>query len=510
MGPERHGTGVWGAVFRHRWKVLAVAVVLALAGYFGAGALLTPSYTATATITLSKDRPFDPTASGNQGAQLGDPTRWASLQAAIVESSTVLSAAQNPVEVPATADEPATTVQVPATEADDFRAGLTVEAQTETNQVFVTATGTTPQNAADTADAIAYAYQAQVLAQVTAARDAALATVPETTAATDAATAASNAQQVQQINLAASSYGSGVASIDSARVPTSPSPPYPWQLGLVGGVVGLLAAAGAVAWGAHLKQRVTAPPLTGVAELARWGSLPTPRSLTDPLSGPSRSAGVVLVGLQHLGHLRTPRLEVGSVLVTAASGSAGALATGLAASAARAGRRVVLVDADEQGSRLAPFGAPVEEGLPQTLPERRWGDEVRPWVIGGGAVVGVLPLDARSLQPHVVGAGVRTLVEAGYLVIFVGGSVVSSPVAFAVAGEVDAVLVQVEADPRAEVVSKTLAQLSIAAPAVVAQVVVGDTSGGSGGDARPAQGSPARPVVSSAQPDPEVAASRRG
>ena len=486
---EQSGPGAWAAVFRHRWKVLVVAVLMAVAGYFGAGTLVVPSYTATTTITLSKDRPFDPTASGNNGAQLGDPTQWASLQAAVVGSSAVLDAALSPVPTGTG------TVSVPAEDADTFRDDLTVTAQTDTNQVVVTASADDPQEAADTADAVAYAYQAQALASVTAARDAALASVTRTDTAT-----------VQQINLAATTYGSGVASIDAATVPTSADPPYAWQVGLVAGVVGLLAAAGAVAWAAHLKQRVTAPPLAGIAELARWNQLPSFRSLSDPLSGPSRSTGVVLVGLQHLGHLRTPRLEVSSVLVTAASGNAGALATGLAASAARSGRRVVLVDADESGSRLAALGAPVQD-VGSSAPAGRWAEEVRPWVLGGDAVIGVLPLDARSLQPHAVGSGVRQLVEAGHLVIFVGGSVVSSPVAFAVAGEVDAVLVQVEADPRAEVVSKMLAQLSIAAPAVVAQVVVGDTSNNGGGEpARPEQ----RPrPVPSGQPSPEVAG-RRG
>lgn len=500
---ERNGSGTWAAVFRHRWKVLAVALVLALAGYFGAGAVLTPSYTATATITLSKDRPFDATAAGNNAAQLGDATQWAALQAAVVDTSEVLNLATTPL---ARAD--ASAVSVPAAEQDDFRQGLTIEPQTTTNQITVTATADTAADAKEIADAVAYAYQTYSLTSVTAARDAALAAVAASVTATDTAqTQQTNAAQVQQINIAASSYGSGVSSIDEADTPTAASPPYPWQLGLVAGVIGLLAAAGAVAWAAHLKQRVTASPLSGVAELARWGSLPAFRTLSDPQSVPSRSAGVVLVGLQHLGHLRTPRLEVGSVLVTAASGNAGALATGLAASAARTGRRVVLVDADEGGSRLGHFGAPVGDGA-GLLPERRWSDEIRPWVIGGGAVVGVLPLDARSLQPHVVGSGVRHLVEAGFLVIFVGGSVVSSPVTFAVAGEVDAVLVQVEADPRAEVVSKTLAQLSIAAPAVVAQVVVGDTSGGGGGESH-RQEQRARPVVASAT-EQEVAAGRRG
>ncbi|WP_432523536.1 hypothetical protein [Kineococcus sp. SYSU DK006] len=492
--PERHGSGAWAAVFRHRWKVLVVAVLMAVAGYFGAGALIAPTYSATATITLGKDRPFDPTATGNNAAQLGDPTQWAALQAAVVDSSSVLDAALLPVATGVGAE----TVQVPVDEAADFRDGLTVTPMTDTNQITVTATADSAQGAADIADAVAYAYQAQSLASVVAARDAALANI-----------AASDTAQEQQVNIAATTYGSGVSNIDAATTPTSASPPYPWQVGLVAGIVGLLAAAGAVAWAAHLKQRVTAPPLVDVAELARWSSLPSHRSLSDPLSEPSRSAGVVLVGLQHLGHLRTPRLEIGSILVTAASGSAGALATGLAASAARAGRRVVLVDADENGSRLGRLGAPVEPS-PHVLPEGRWSEEIRPWVIGGGAVVGVLPLDARSLQPHAVGAGVRHLVESGHLVIFVGGSVVSSPVTFAVAGEVDAVLVQVEADPRAEVVSKTINQLSIAAPAVVAQVVVEDVGSGGGGaepgraEHRPRQVAPA-PV-----PDQEVSAGRRG
>ncbi|PRY16023.1 Wzz/FepE/Etk N-terminal domain-containing protein [Kineococcus rhizosphaerae] len=489
---ERSGPGAWAAVFRHRWKVLVVAVVMAVAGYLGAANLIPPVYTATTTITLSKDRPFDATATGNNGAQLGDPTQWAALQAAVVQSSAVLEAATAPVATGTGTG----TVQVPAADADTFRDGLTVTAKTDTNQITVTSSASRAQDAADTADAVAYAYRALAAQGVTAARDAALANVERTDTAT-----------IQQINLAATTYGSGVASIDAAFVPTTAAAPYPWQIALVAGIVGLLAAAGAVAWAAHLKQRVTAPPLGGVAELARWNTLPSFRSLSDPLSEPSRSTGVVLVGLQHLGHLRTPRLEVSSVLVTAASGNAGALALGLAASAARSGRRVVMVDADESGSRLAMFGAPVAEAA-ASVPQGRWSEEIRPWVVGGGAVVGVLPLDARALQPHAVGSGVRHLVEAGYLVIFVGGSVVSSPVAFAVAGEVDAVLVQVEADPRAEVVSKTLAQLSIAAPDVVAQVVVGDTSSSGGGEnhrleqrSRPAGGTP--------QPSPEVAG-RRG
>ncbi|WP_432563180.1 GumC domain-containing protein [Kineococcus sp. SYSU DK003] len=487
--PGRNGSGTWAAVFRHRWKVLVVAVLMAVAGFAGAGSFIPASYSATATITLSKDRPFDPTATGNNAAQLGDPTQWASLQAAVVGSSAVLDAALSPV--PAGTG----TVQVPADEAETFRDGLTVTAKTDTNQIVVTASADSAQDAADIVDAVVYAYQAQALASVTTARDAALANVDS-----------SDTDQVQQINIAATTYGSGVASIDDADVPTASAPPYPWQIGLVAGIVGLLAAAGAVAWAAHLKQRVTAPPLAGVAELARWGSLPSQRELADPHSEPSRSAGVVLVGLQHLGHLRTPRLEVSSVLVTAASGHAGALATGLAASAARAGRRVVLVDADEDGSRLARMGAPVGPTREDRLSEHRWSEEVRPWVIGGGAVVGVLPLDARSLQPHAVGAGVRHLVESGYLVIFVGGSVVSSPVAFAVAGEVDAVLVQVEADPRAEVVSKTVNQLSIAAPAVLAQVVVGDVSSPGGESGRLEQRP--RPVVQAPVDQPVTGARR--
>ena len=172
---ERNGSGTWAAVFRHRWKVLAVALVLAVAGYFAAGALLTPSYTATATITLSKDRPFDATATGNNAAQLGDATQWAALQAAVVDTSEVLTLATTPLTT-----STGTVVSVPVSEQEDFRQGLTIEPSTDTNQITVTSTAPTAAAAAQIADAVAYAYQTYSLTSVTGARDAALASVAAT------------------------------------------------------------------------------------------------------------------------------------------------------------------------------------------------------------------------------------------------------------------------------------------------------------------------------------------
>jgi capsular polysaccharide biosynthesis protein len=475
----RSGSGAWGAISRQRWKILVVAVLMAVLGYVLPSQLLTPSYATTSTITLSKDRPYDPTTSN--ASSLGDPTKWATLQAAVAGSETVLSVAAS---------------TLPADLRSTFRDGLEILAVDESNQITVTASAEDPQDAATIADAVATAYQTVNTQKVQQATTAALTAVGDDTA------------QQQTINLNASAYGNGISVLDAATVPTAASPPYAWQIAALAGLVGLFAASGAVAWRAHLNQRVDTSPLEGIAELGRWNSVPRGRGIGDQNSVESRNAGIVLVGLQHLGHLRTPRLEVSSVLVTAASGDAGALATGLAASAARAGRRVVLVDADEGGSRLAAFGAPVAGAEQRILPERRWSEEIHPWVIGGGAVVGVLPLEARSLQPHVVGAGVRHLVEAGYLVIFVGGSVVNSPVAFAVAGEVDAVLVQIEAEPRAEVVSRTLAQLSIAAPAVVAQVVVGDTSNGTPASGERGEPLRQRPVAPPPSQTPEVSGHR--
>ena len=189
---ERTGSGAWPAVFRHRWKVLVVAVVLAVVGYVGAAALLKPSYSATATITLGKDRPFDPTATGNNAAQLGDPAQWASLQAAVVKSTTVLDSAAP---------------QVPEAERALFREVLTVTAVPDTNQVTVTAAAPSAADAAATANAVANAYQAVMTNQVATARDNAIAAVSTTS-------------DKQQITLAATTYGSGVSGIDPAIVPT--------------------------------------------------------------------------------------------------------------------------------------------------------------------------------------------------------------------------------------------------------------------------------------------------
>ena len=69
-------------------------------------------------------------------------------------------------------------------------------------------------------------------------------------------------------------------------------------------------------------------------------------------------------------------------------------------------------------------------------------------------------------------------------------------------------LVQIEAEPRAEVISRTLAQLSIAAPAVVAQVVVGDTGNGTPASGERSEPLRQRPVAPPQPQTPEV--SRRG
>ena len=450
-GPsDKSGSAALAAVLRHRWRVLAAGIVLAALGYILPAAVLTETYQATAVITLSKDRPFDPATTNAES--LGDPSKWATLQAAKVTSTLVLQRAQ--------ANLPAD-VRDDVAEMRTFRRTLEVEPLNESNQITVTATAGSPAEAAVVANAVAEAYEQISREGVT------------TTAAAALAAVSSDPAQRQLVELNATSYGSGVGALDSAEEPLGPSGPKPWQMGLLGGLVGLLGAAGVAAWAAHLKHRVQPSPLPGVAELGRWTAAPVTRSLGEADSPAARSAGVVLVGLQHLGHLRSPRLEVGSILVTAAAGEAGGLAVGLGAAAAREGRRVVLVDADDSaGGSLAALGAPLETDAPASLPDSRWLGALRTWNLGGGAVVDVLRIDVRASRAHSVSAGLRHLVEEGYFVVVVGDSITRSPIAFAIAGDVDAVLVQVEPEPRAEVVARTLAQLSIAAPAVVAQVVV--------------------------------------
>ncbi|GAB7192724.1 hypothetical protein NUM3379_34330 [Kineococcus sp. NUM-3379] len=439
---DRAGASALAAIVRHRRRLLAVAALCGIAGFAGGSAALTPSYSATAVVTLSSDRPFDP--QGNSGP-LGDPTKWATAQSGVAQSRAVFDRARQ---------------RVPAREREEFRDQVEILPNNEFNQVAVTATAADAADAAAVADAVALAY-----------RELRADTVRTQTA--QALTQVSDAATRQRIQLASVTYGDGVAILDNAEVPTSPSSLSPLALGALTGLAGLLASGAFVAWRAHVRQRVAGSPLPDVAELGRWPSAPSLQALADPHGAQAQSGGVVLVGIQHLGHLRTPRLEVGSILVTAVSGEGGGLAVALAAAAARSGRRVVLVDADERGSRLSAFNAPVDV---QPAGRRAAVDRPRPWVIGVGATVDVLALGVRHLQPRAVGLALQQLVEDGYLVIVVGGSVLDSPAAFAVAGEVDAVLVQVEPEPSADLVSKTVQRLQIAAPAVVAQVVVEDAA----------------------------------
>jgi capsular polysaccharide biosynthesis protein len=458
---ERNGPGAWAAVFRHRWKVLAVAVVMAVAAYVGSNLFISPTYTATTTITLSKDRPFDATASGNNAAQLGDPTQWASLQAAVVDSSQVLEAASAPVAT-GTGTQ---TVQVPAAEVDTFRDGLTVTAQTDTNQVVVTASAGSAQDAADIADAVAYAYQAYSLGNVTTSRNAALANV----AASDTAT-------TQSINLAATTYGSGVASIDAATVPSAAAAPPQ--------AAGDRSAAG----GRRGARPLGEPPVLPVAGRPAQRAEPQHRRRPGRSAAPRSPAHPPPRGQQRAGDR--------GVRERRCPGDRARRLRGAFGSTGRPGRRRRV----GQPSRRLRRSGPRDRRHPEGTLERRDPPLGHRWRCGRGGP---------ALQPHAVGSGVRHLVESGYLVIFVGGSVVSSPVTFAVAGEVDAVLVQVEADPRAEVVSKTLAQLSIAAPDVVAQVVVDDASSSGGGESHRLEQRP-RPSAPVSQPSAPEVAGRRG
>ncbi|WP_345713781.1 hypothetical protein, partial [Kineococcus glutinatus] len=402
---DRTGAGALTVIGRHRWRLLAAALLFGVVGGGVSAVAVDPRYTATAAITLSTDRPYDP--QGRDG-QLGDPTKWATVQSGIAQSRAVFDLAAQ---------------TVPAAEQATFRDSTEIVANNDLNQITVTATASTAADAVAVADAVATSYREVRADDVRTKTAQALAQV------TDEATR-------QQITLASTSYGDGVAVLDNATLPTAPSSPSPLLVGLLSALAGLLLAAALVVWRAHVRQRISTPPLEGVAELGRWTAPPSPQELADPAGAAAQSAGVLLVGLQHLGHLRTPRLEVGSVLVTAASGDASAVAVGLAAAAARSGRRVVLVEADERGGRLASLGAPV---LPAS--GRRSVEVPQPWVVGGTSVE-VLSLGAHHLQPRAVGSTLRELVEGGYLVVVVGGSVLDSPAAFAVAGEVDAVLVQ--------------------------------------------------------------------
>jgi capsular polysaccharide biosynthesis protein len=306
------------AVWRERWIVLLCVLIAGFAG--GAlSQLQQPRYTATSQIFLSASAPFDPL---NQ-TQVGDAPRFVADQVAILESSPVLQATIARLGLNVSPDALANDIKLAST--------------ADSNVITITATAADASTAKQIADGIPAAYRALVKQQVSDK--------------TDQVAGQAKSGTVADIRAAQLAYGDGVAGVDPAALPVTPSSPQPIRNALILGLIGFLAATGYAlytqSWSRRKVGPVEASAIFGapvLSEVPDRGRITAEDAIAAAYSEPGDAYRMAAVGLDYI-----RGTAPGVFLVTAPHDGAGSSLTALnlAAAAADHGRRVFLLNIED-------------------------------------------------------------------------------------------------------------------------------------------------------------------
>jgi Mrp family chromosome partitioning ATPase/capsular polysaccharide biosynthesis protein len=351
------GPGLVASVWRFRWLVAAVALAGAVAGV-GFSTVQPVMYEGSSQILLARQ-------SGQTDGQSVEPDRYVRNQAAFIMSPPVLERAVQLVKGRVTVKQ--------------LRQRLVAEASKESDLVTVRVQDPTAQGAVELANAVGRAYEDTALKQ---ARDAVNRTVRQLQetgralsqrlaelearlqASPDATTQVQRdavKEQLAQVLKRAEelqlddTQGNPVVVRERAELPDSPVQPKPLRLAAVGGLLGLLVAAGLAWWLAWRRQTpasslqppapVETAPLLGeipdFAELAEAGEVPTS---TDPESAPGQAYRELAASLRAVLNQTGTR----ALAVTSPEPGDGKTLTSvnLAVAMGESGEHVVLVDAD--------------------------------------------------------------------------------------------------------------------------------------------------------------------
>lgn len=276
----------------------------------------------------------------------------------------------------------------PPANPNQIASEVTASGNTVTNFITITATDRSPIRAAAIANAFAKSItvnrQANAIAQLNGAIAAIRAQLAKMGAAGTNPTSAQSstrAQLVAQLNQlrAAKATQSGDAAILQAAAPSgTPAGPHLRRTVELALLIGLLLGLGAVVLAENADRRLRTPEdLEGIADVPLLASIP-PSAFSSKLdTGPADEESFQM--------LRTALLYFNldqsrqSVVVTSPGEKDGktTVAVRLALSAARAGLRVILVDADLRRAQVAKrLGIDAEDGLGIALAGRRTVDEV--------------------------------------------------------------------------------------------------------------------------------------
>ena len=450
------------------WKLILAVTVLAALAAFGLSYLQSTRYQATAQMILS-----DPRNAGvfrDQTQIVIDPQRYVRTQAELTTSTPALLRAADLING-----------RLNASQLDNV---VSAEASRDLDLITIIALDATPEGAKEIADAVGLAYQDLVREEVQANAAASIAELDEARAELQARIdelevviaaggdiAAQQAERnaaaaevvslnarAKEISVDAALYGSGVQVFEEAELPGSPAQPRPLRNGVLGGIVGLLAAC-ALAWWLGQRHRIAesrhdpapvlgAPLLGVVPDLEAVGSQGKAPALTHPGSVAAEAFRFVASSLESA----VKEHEAAVVCVTSAGQGDGKtiIALNVAAAAALGGRKVVLVDGDTHARGLSRWvGRNEAKGLTDfgsgALPEEcvqrlEWGAGLLAVCPAGS------PVDASAgfFRSPGFRRAVANLREQGDLIIIDAPPALASADALAIAGKSDGVMVVVE------------------------------------------------------------------
>lgn len=379
---ERSWPGVLASLRSHVLAIVGGFLVGAMLGYFGS-LLLPTRYTAEASFYLGVDTPFAPIDQGT----VGDPVRFVADQAELVVTADVLQRAGDRVTPPLSVEE--------------VRESVEATASTVTSRVSVSVERPDAEQARSLADAVVASY-ARVATQRVAA------------AASVAAEVVDDPILQEDIQLRATAYGDGVAVVEPAVLPDTPSAPRPLQNALLVGLLGMVLVTGlAVLRDQHRARKASIADLDlllGAPLLTRYAEPRTASEVvsTDPSSDRLRAGQDVLMAID-VALEDTPRpsvlflswqlaLTTTSLVVSVALAAARRPPQGSRPTPAPTkGSPVILIDGGLKERGISALTG-VEPGLGLDAlanPATPIGDVLRSWWVAD-TQLGIVPLDGSA------------------------------------------------------------------------------------------------------------------